>query len=72
MCAIRARDASRRYCMSPSPPIFRRLRLAGEIFRFLGARKKWWLFPIVGILIVLALFVFIFETGVGPMIYALF
>jgi hypothetical protein len=45
----------------------------GEIFTFLWLNKKWWLIPMVAILIVLGLMlVFASASGIGPFIYTLF
>jgi hypothetical protein len=68
----RRKDPERREKMAVPRQVRGRLLLLGEIVQFLGTRKRWWLLPIVGILIVLGIFLFVLETGVGPMIYALF
>lgn len=45
----------------------------GEIFAFLWMNKKWWLIPMVAILLVLGLLlVFASASGIGPFIYTLF
>lgn len=47
--------------------------VAGEVLRFLWARKLWWLIPMVSMLLLLALLlVFASASGVGPFIYTLF
>ena len=49
------------------------LEKAGLIWGFLRVRKKWWLGPIVGMLLVLGLLIVATEgTAVAPFIYALF
>lgn len=45
----------------------------GEIFTFLWGNKKWWLIPMVTILLLLGLLlVFASASGIGPFIYTLF
>lgn len=45
----------------------------GEIFAFLAHNKKWWLIPMVALLMVLGLLlVFAAASGIGPFIYTLF
>ncbi len=47
--------------------------VVGEIFVFLGRRKKWGLIPMVMVLMVFGLLlVFASALGVGPFIYTLF
>ncbi len=44
-----------------------------EIFVFLWANKKWWLIPMVALLMALVLLiVFASASGIGPFIYTLF
>ena len=50
-----------------------KLSILGEIFQYMGERKKWWLGPIVVILIMLSLLIVLTEgSSVAPFIYALF
>lgn len=48
----------------------------GGIFRdlwgFLKGTKKWWLLPIIALLLIFALLVFLSGTGLAPFIYTLF
>ncbi|MBI5878843.1 MAG: hypothetical protein HZB53_14425 [Chloroflexi bacterium] len=47
--------------------------VAGEVFVYLWRRKKWWLIPMVVVLMVFGLLlVFASASGVGPFIYTLF
>lgn len=47
--------------------------LAGELWEFLRVRKKWWLAPIVGVLLVFgALIVLTQGSAVAPFIYTIF
>lgn len=49
------------------------LAKASLIWGFLRVRKKWWLGPIVGMLLVLGLLIVATEgSAVAPFIYALF
>ena len=44
-----------------------------ELFRFLWARKLWWMLPFVGTLLLVALLLLVGEaTGIAPFIYTLF
>ncbi len=44
-----------------------------ELWDFMKARKKWWLFPIIIMLVLVgALIIFGQATAVSPFIYALF
>jgi len=52
---------------------FRRLGLFAELWHFMKSSKKWWLGPILGFLVFLALIVVLFESSaVAPFIYSLF
>ncbi|MCD4822973.1 MAG: DUF5989 family protein [Phycisphaerae bacterium] len=46
--------------------------MAREFWDFLKHNKKWWLTPILLIMLVLGLLVFLGGTGAAPFIYALF
>ena len=43
-----------------------------EFFDFLVHNKKWWLTPIVVVLLFLSFFVLMTNTALGPFIYVLF
>jgi hypothetical protein len=43
-----------------------------EFMDFLVNNKKWWLTPIILILLVLSLFIVLTNTAIGPLIYVLF
>ena len=45
---------------------------ASEFWHFLRQNKKWWLLPIVVVIVVLGLVVFLSGTGAAPFIYTLF
>jgi hypothetical protein len=50
-----------------------RLSVAGELLGFLWSNRKWWLIPMVIMLLVFGLLlVFASATAVGPFIYTLF
>jgi hypothetical protein len=50
-----------------------KLSITKEFFEFLRYRKKWWLTPIVIVLILLgALIIFTEGSALAPFIYALF
>jgi hypothetical protein len=46
--------------------------LLGEFLEFLGENKKWWLLPIVVVLILIGFLVALSGTAVAPFIYPLF
>lgn len=43
-----------------------------EFLGFLSQNKKWWLAPIIVVMLLLGLLVFLGGTGVAPFIYTLF
>jgi len=49
-----------------------RLGLWSDLWGFLKENKKWWLLPIVVMLVLFGLLVFLSGTGVAPFIYTLF
>ena len=46
--------------------------LLGEFFAMMKENKKWWLVPIVLILLVFGLLIILGATGAAPFIYTLF
>ena len=46
--------------------------LAGELWFFLKTNKKWWLTPIILVLLVVGLLVFLGGSAAAPFIYTLF
>lgn len=44
----------------------------GEFFAFLRENKKWWLLPVVVVLMLFGVLVFLAGTGAAPFIYTLF
>jgi hypothetical protein len=44
----------------------------GELWGFLGQNKKWWLLPILIVLLLFGLLVILSGTGLAPFIYTLF
>ncbi|MFC1632334.1 DUF5989 family protein [Candidatus Omnitrophota bacterium] len=50
-----------------------KLAIIKEFWQFLMVRKKWWLFPIIAMLLLLgALIIFTESSAVAPFIYTLF
>ena len=43
-----------------------------EFYALLVENKKWWLAPIIAVLLVLALFVVLTSSAIAPFIYTLF
>ncbi len=44
----------------------------GEFWRFARANRKWWLTPVLLVLLVVGALVLLTSTAVGPFIYPLF
>lgn len=50
-----------------------KLKIISEYLRFLGSHKKWWLMPIVIILLALGLLIVLTQgSALAPFIYTLF
>ena len=50
----------------------RRSTLIGELFSWLLHNKKWWLLPILVVLLMLGALVVIGGSGIAPFLYTLF
>ena len=49
------------------------MSLVGELWAFMRVRRKWWLLPIVVVMLALgALLVFAHTSALAPFIYAIF
>jgi hypothetical protein len=46
--------------------------IVGEFWAFLRQNKKWWLIPILMLLLVLGALIFVSGTALAPFIYNLF
>ena len=54
-------------------PCVKRTGVVGELLGFLGANKRWWLIPMVAVLLLFGLLViFGSASGLAPFIYTLF
>ncbi len=49
-----------------------RFRLLGEFLQFLREEKKWWLAPILAMLLLVGGLVIVGGSAIGPFLYALF
>lgn len=49
-----------------------RRRFFGEWVSFAADNKKWWLTPILAILLLITALVLLTSTGAGPFVYSLF
>ncbi|HEX9615571.1 MAG TPA: DUF5989 family protein [Bacteroidota bacterium] len=50
-----------------------RLKIFGELWEFMRVRKKWWLGPIIFVLLILGLFIVVTQgSALAPFIYTLF
>ena len=53
--------------------MLKKLSILREIWTYLRSHKKWWLLPIVGVLILMAGLILLTEgSAIAPFIYALF
>jgi hypothetical protein len=50
----------------------RRENLLSELWGFLKQNKKWWLIPILLVLLLFGLLIILSGTGLAPFIYTLF
>jgi len=50
----------------------KRNSIIAEFWEFLKYNKKWWLIPILIVLLILCLFVLLGGTAIAPFIYPLF
>ncbi len=50
----------------------KRPSLVAEFWSFLKHNKKWWLLPILIVLLILGLFVLLGGSGIAPFMYTLF
>jgi hypothetical protein len=50
----------------------RRTSLVGEFMGFLGQTKKWWLLPILFVVLLFGALMFLGGTAAAPFIYTLF
>ena len=49
------------------------LAVIGELFAFLWTRKRWWLMPLIVVLLLAGILIVLGSTaGIGPLIYTLF
>ena len=46
--------------------------LVSELIGFMSENKKWWLSPIIAILLLLGALIFLGGSGIAPFIYTLF
>jgi hypothetical protein len=46
--------------------------LAAEFLEFLGQNKKWWMLPILIVMLLLGVLIFLSGTAAAPFIYTLF
>jgi c-di-AMP phosphodiesterase-like protein len=46
--------------------------LVAELIGFMNENKKWWLSPIIAVLLLIGLLIFLGGSGIAPFIYTLF
>jgi hypothetical protein len=50
-----------------------KLGILGELFQFLWQNKRWWLIPVLAVLVMISLvLIFSQSSAIGPFIYSLF
>ncbi len=50
-----------------------KLRIVGEYFEFLREQKKWWVLPVVTLLVLFGILIVLSQgSALAPFIYALF
>ncbi len=50
-----------------------RLRILSELFTFLWHRKRWWMIPMIALLVLIGFFLVLTQSSaVAPFIYSLF
>jgi len=50
-----------------------RFQIAAELLRFFWSRKRWWLTPMIVLLLLFAIFIVVAQTSaLAPFIYSLF
>jgi hypothetical protein len=54
----------------PAPPA--RRGLAADLWDFARVNRKWWLYPILGVLLLVGGLLVLSATAAGPFIYTLF
>jgi hypothetical protein len=62
-------DQAKQFSQAAAQP---RTGLLCEVAHFLAQNKKWWLLPILVVLLLLGVLVLLGGTGVAPFIYTLF
>jgi uncharacterized protein DUF5989 len=50
----------------------RRLRVLAEAFAFFARERKYWLVPLVVLLVLLGVLVVVLESPIAPLLYPLF
>ena len=50
----------------------KRASSTGEMMHMVRTTRKWWMLPLIMVLVVLGLFLLIQYTGAGPLLYAIF
>jgi hypothetical protein len=46
--------------------------IPGELWQFLRENKRWWMIPIITVLLIFGVLVFLSGTAAAPFIYTLF
>jgi hypothetical protein len=59
--------------MSFIPGARRRFGIVGELFSFFLTEKRWWMLPVVTVLLLLGVFMLLAQTSaIAPFLYTLF
>ena len=58
--------------MDQEPQFEREPGLLRDLFAFMRQNKKWWLIPVVAVLVVMGALIILGGTGAAPFIYSFF
>ena len=59
--------------MSLNPEAPQRFGMVGELFSFFITQKRWWMLPVISVLLLLGIFVLLAESSaIAPFLYTLF
>lgn len=73
LCLSRSREVAYACGVRTLRDVCARLATVGEILAFFATNKRWWLLPMVVVLLVISLLAIALQaTAVGPFLYPLF
>jgi hypothetical protein len=70
---LRMQGFGEKYPMSFLSNAVRRFGIAGELLSFLVANKRWWMLPMIGVLLLFGVLLVVAQSSaIAPFIYTLF